>query len=184
MPPEPAEVDAMWSRPIAPVEDLVIRRARTLDAAALARIQVDSWRESYAGIIPQAYLDGLTYAQHERQWRKSLAGRGWGFLAVWQGQIVGLAQGGRCRRPKGYGGELYLLYLLRAYQGRGIGRALFDAAHLELARRGFADLVVWVLADNAPARGFYERLGGDLVGQELCEVGGARLKQVAYAWPG
>ena len=32
---------------------LVIRRARPGDAAALARVQVQSWREAYRGIIPQ-----------------------------------------------------------------------------------------------------------------------------------
>lgn len=173
----------MWWRAIAPAEDLVIRRARTLDAGALARIQVDSWRESYRGIVPQSYLDGLSYAAHERQWRRSLSARGWAFIAVWRGQLVGLASGGRCRSLKGFGGELYVLYLLRGYQSRGVGRALFDAVHLELARRGFGDMLVWVLAEN-PARGFYEHLGGDPVGEASCVIGGVKLKEVAYGWRG
>ncbi len=171
----------MWWRTLASAEDLTVRPARSLDAPALARVQVDSWRESYRGIIPQAYLDGLSYSAHERQWRRTLGARGWGFLAVWQGQIVGLASGGRCRSLKGFSGELYVLYLLRGYQGRGIGRALFDAVHHELARRGHADTMVWVLADN-PARGFYERLGGELAGEASCVIGGARLREVAYGW--
>ncbi len=172
----------MWWRTFASAEDLTVRRARGLDAPALARVQVDSWRESYRGIIPQAYLDGLSYDAHERQWRRTLGARGWGFLAIWQGQIVGLASGGRCRSVKGFSGELYVLYLLRAYQGRGIGRALFDAVHHELARRGHGDILVWVLADN-PARGFYERLGGEPAGEASCVIGGARLREVAYGWP-
>lgn len=170
-------------RAIAPTEDLVIRRARSLDSAALAQIQVDSWRESYVGIIPQRHLDNLSYAAHERQWRKTFSSRGWAFLAVWQGQLVGLASGGRCRSVKGFDGEIYVLYLLRAYHDRGIGRALFDSAHLELARLGFADVIVRVLADN-PARGFYEHLGGELVGEAFCMLGGVKLKEVAYAWRG
>jgi GNAT superfamily N-acetyltransferase len=171
----------MWWRAIASAEDLVIRRARSLDAEALAMLQVDCWRESYTGIIPQPYLDGLSYAAHEREWRRRLGSRGWAFLAVWQSQIVGFASGGRCRSVKGFGGELYLLYILRQFQGRGIGRALFDAAHLELARRGYADMLVWVLADN-PARRFYEHLGGEPTAESSCALGGTRLQQIAYAW--
>ena len=47
-------------------------------------------------------------------------------------------------------GELYLLYLLRTHHGQGIGRALFDACHLELARRGHHGMLVWVLAWQPP----------------------------------
>lgn len=171
----------MW-RATAPTGDLVIRRARTLDAGALAQVQIDSWRESYQGIIPQSYLDGLSFQSHERQWRRTLGARGWAFLAVWQGQIVGLASGGRSRSHKDYDGELYVLYLLKAYQGRGIGRALFDATHFELARRGYRDMMITVLAKN-PARGFYEHLGGTLIGETQCMIGGVTLQEVAYGWP-
>ncbi|SNB54619.1 Ribosomal protein S18 acetylase RimI [Arboricoccus pini] len=171
----------MW-RATAPTSDLVIRRARALDAAALAQVQVQSWRETYNGLMPQNFLDGLSVTAHERQWRRSLGARGWAFIAVWQGQIVGLASGGRCRASKIFSGELYVLYLLRSVQGRGIGRALFDATHFELARRGYADMMITVLADN-PARGFYEHLGGELVGETQCMIGGTTLREVAYGWP-
>ena len=50
---------------------LVIRRARPVDAAEIARVQVQSWRETYAGIIPQPYLDQLSVPAHERQWRQN-----------------------------------------------------------------------------------------------------------------
>jgi GNAT superfamily N-acetyltransferase len=169
-----------WS--LAPCRDLVIRRARTIDAAALARVQVDSWREAYPGLVPQSYLDSLSYEAHERHWRRRLGNRGWAFLAVYAGQIVGIASGGRCRSLEGFAGELFVLYLLRSYQGQGIGRALFDAVHHELALRGYGDLLVWVLANNAPARGFYEHLGGVLVGEGSCLIGGTRLKEAAYGW--
>lgn len=171
----------MWWRAIATNEELVIRRARPLDAAALARVQVDSWRETYRGIVAQTYLDAMTYTQYERQWRRTLGTRGWAFLAVFQGQIVGLASAGPARHPKGFAGELYVLYLLRRFHGRGIGRALFDSVHLELARRGVGDMLVRVLADN-PNRSFYERLGGEVVGEASCVVGGVTLRQVAYGW--
>jgi ribosomal protein S18 acetylase RimI-like enzyme len=44
-------------------------------------------------------------------------------------------------------------------QGRGIGRALMADALETLAARGWRHAVLWVLADNAHARRFYERGG-------------------------
>jgi GNAT superfamily N-acetyltransferase len=160
---------------------LVVRRARAEDAAAIAAVHVQSWREAYRGIVPQPYLDRLSLAAHERQWRATLADGGWAFVAEWEGRLVGLASGGPSRRRRDITGELYVLYLLRACHGRGIGRALFDASHYQLARCGHRGLLVWVLADN-PARGFYERLGGELAGEGMVAVGGARLREIAYAW--
>ena len=161
---------------------LVIRRARASDSDDIARVHVQSWREAYRGLLPQAYLDQLSVAAHERQWRRSLTDGGWGFVAQWEQRIVGFASGGLSRGRRDVSGELYLLYVLRARHGQGIGRALFDASHLELARRGHHGLLVWVLADNG-ARRFYERLGGEPAGEAKVMVADRQFRELAYMWP-
>lgn len=40
--------------------DVSVRPARPDDAAELGRIQLDTWRTAYAGILPEAVLAGLT----------------------------------------------------------------------------------------------------------------------------
>lgn len=160
---------------------LVIRRAQSGDVAGIAQVHVQSWRESYRGIIRQSYLDGLSLPAHERQWRRSLGDGGWAFVAEWRQELVGFASGGLSRTRKDVSGELYVLYVLKSVQGRGIGRALFDACHLELARCGHHGVLVWVLADN-PARGFYEHLGGEPAGESMVDIAGTRLPEVAYMW--
>ena len=161
---------------------LLVRRAGMADVGQIARVYVQSWREAYRGIIPQAYLDQLSVTSHERQWRRCFATGGWGFVAEWEQRIVGFASGGLSRACREITGEIHVLYVLRACHGRGIGRALFDACHYELARGGHRGLIIWVLADN-PARGFYERLGGELAGEAHVAIGGAKLREVAYIWP-
>jgi len=158
-----------------------IRRAQPDDAAAIARVYVDSWREAYAGLVPQSYLDSLSYSAFERHWRRTFAGRGWAFVAELENEVVGLASGGRCRRQNIAAGEIYVLYVLKVHHRKGIGRALFDACHLELARRGYGDTLVWVLSAN-PARRFYERLGGQFVSENDVTIGGTKLREVAYIW--
>ena len=162
-------------------EALVIRRAEEADAASIARVHVQSWREAYSGIIPGAYLARLSVAAHERQWRRSFVTGGWAFVAEWEGRIIGFASGGLSRGRREVTGELFVLYVLGEAQMRGVGRALFDAVHYELAHRGHQGLIVWVLADNR-ACGFYEKLGGRLVAENEIHIGGERLREIAYLW--
>ena len=43
-------------------------------------------------------------------------------------------------------------------------------------------MLVWVLKDNHPARGFYEALGGRYLREKTIEIGGTTLAEVAYGW--
>ena len=56
-------------------------------------------------------------------------------------------------------GELYALYVTPAWWSTGTGRALMGQALTSLEAEGFRRVVLWVLADNARARRFYERAG-------------------------
>jgi len=81
-----------------------------------------------------------------------------------------------------YTGEIYVLYLLPAYQRQGIGRQLTISEVERLVEQEMHSLLIRVLQANAPARRFYEALGGHLVPEveEQIEERGAVLEQVAY----
>ena len=55
--------------------------------------------------------------------------------------------------------ELETLAVLPAHRGKGIGSALVERMHEELRRLGVGQFVVSVIASNADAVRFYERLG-------------------------
>jgi GNAT superfamily N-acetyltransferase len=52
-------------------------------------------------------------------------------------------------------GELYAIYVDPSWWGRGVGRALIGEARRLLVERGHAEAVLWVLAGNSRAEGFY-----------------------------
>ena len=76
-------------------------------------------------------------------------------------------------------GEIFAIYLLRAQQRHGIGRRLMGTAFAALRDRGCRSAAAWVLRDNLLARGFYERLGGAVVGERTEPDLGVEL---AYSW--
>ncbi len=56
-------------------------------------------------------------------------------------------------------GELYALYVTPAWWSAGVGRALMGSVLSALEDGGYRRVALWVLADNARARRFYERAG-------------------------
>jgi L-amino acid N-acyltransferase YncA len=164
-----------------------IREARPEDAAGIASVHVESWRTTYRGIVPQAFLDGLSVEGRTRWWEAMFAradSRRCVFVAEGEdGQIIGFAFAGpESRGDRVYTGEVYAIYLLEQHQRRGIGRRLMSAAVERLSALGMTGMLLWVLADNHPSRRFYEALGGVELRTEQIELAGAELDEVAYGW--
>ena len=53
-----------------------VRPARQEDAASVARIYVDSWHDTYAGILPSRLLRALTQNGQEARWRAAIRAQG------------------------------------------------------------------------------------------------------------
>ncbi len=157
------------------------------DAADLARVHIESWRETYAGVLSEAWLARLSLTGHAGRFARMLSKPApddvtltvadpWG--------LVGYAQGGRSRRGIAGEAEVMTLYLLRSAQKQGLGRRLLTDTARVLAAQGAQTLVISVLHDNLAARSFYEHLGGvaEPARRERGPDGGVYL-EVAYAWP-
>ncbi len=78
---------------------------------------------------------------------------------------------------------MHALYLAPEHQRRGLGRRLVAAGAGWLVEQGVGAIVIWALQRNAPARAFYEALGGALAGEKTITIGPSELVDVAYAWP-
>ena len=173
-----------------PLAGLVLRRGRPEDAAALARVHVESWRAAYAGLLPDRYLVEMSFARWAGFWAELLSRRSAVepvFVAdVQQFGVVGFCTCGRIRQ-KGWprrlwrGGEVYTLYVDPDHQGCGYGRALLQRALKHLRDKGASVAVVWVLAGN-PARFFYEALGARHVAARGTRFAGRPVQELGYAW--
>ena len=164
-----------------------IRTANPTDAGPLARVHVDTWRTTYAGIVRAEYLAGLSHRVGESRWGEVLAAdrpaKSNFVVETDGGEVVGFAGGGPEREGNPiYRGELYVIYLLEEYQRKGVGRRLVSAVAQRLLIDGFDSMLVWVLEDNHPGRRFYESLGGTLVGRKTVTIGGADLVEMSYGW--
>jgi ribosomal protein S18 acetylase RimI-like enzyme len=164
---------------------VIVRRARVEDADAIERVRTDTWRETYRGLMPDSLLDRLGYdATRRRALIAALPPTQFVLVAEDGGAVVGFCMGGPSRSlDDPFRGEVYAIYVLPEYHGRGLGRELLHTAAKELVDRGLDSMIIWVLRENAPSRGFYERMGGAWIRDEERELDGVRVTESAYSWP-
>jgi ribosomal protein S18 acetylase RimI-like enzyme len=172
-----------------------IRRARPSDALGIATVHVWAWRNSYAGILPDAFLAGLSVPRQTVHYDGAIRAGVGVYVATASGldlpggttpRIVGFATGGpvsaRLRPGKRLAeGEIETIYIMDDWRDRGLGRRLMRAEGAHLAAAGCRSAFLWVLRDN-PNRWFYSRLGGKPVAEQTIKVGGAPVVQVAFVW--
>jgi len=168
---------------------LRIREANLGDCTSVARVQVDSYRTAYAGILPQEYLAHFTYEEQEQDWRDLLSADQHDLLYVAEndsGGIVGYALGrAQGDQDTDYGSELVALHVRLPHQRQGIGGRLIAAVAERLKQQGRQSLMLWVL-DKNPAHSFYERLGGQRFGEKPWvnnDEFWLDVQEVAYGWP-
>ncbi|HEX4781382.1 MAG TPA: GNAT family N-acetyltransferase [Usitatibacter sp.] len=164
---------------------LSIRAAGPQDAEAVARVQRESWRTSYAGILPLEVIASHAGTRDAIAWRRRLerpGADGATFVAQRAGQVIGFASCGPAREPvRNLDAEVYALYVLQASQRRGVGRELLRACARHFARRGFFGFFLWVLKANR-ARMFYSAIGGEEMAQKSERLGKFDFAEIAYGW--
>lgn len=161
-----------------------LRLATAADAATIARIYVETWRDAYPGMLPDSVLVRLSPDRQSRSWRHAVGDPGQAVLVADEpaAGVVGFGSCGASRRRiLPFSGEVYTLYVSGDHQRRGVGRQLIFSLLAALRERGHDSALVWALADN-PSRFFYEAMGGALVAEGDEVLWGVSVRQRAYGW--
>jgi L-amino acid N-acyltransferase YncA len=162
---------------------ILIRKAEPTDAAGIAHVQVQSWRTTYAGIVPEAFLANMSESEQTARWQMMLTDENVVLVAERERRIVGFTIAGSSReRAEGCDAELYAIYLHAADQRLRTGTELLRETARALTERGFTSMDVWVLAANS-SKQFYLRRGAHYAATKEIEIGDARLVEEGFVWP-
>jgi ribosomal protein S18 acetylase RimI-like enzyme len=166
-----------------PMDEITIRPARPGDARGIARLDVETWRATYAGLLATSYLVGLSERRREAGWRSVILRepRDVRVAVDSAGAIVGFGSCGPNRTDRFFAGEVFTLYVAPDWQNQGVGRRLLITLFRRLVATGRRSAILWVLRDN-PSRFFYERLGGQQVSRKALAVAGTAIEATAYGW--
>jgi ribosomal protein S18 acetylase RimI-like enzyme len=165
------------------MEQFEVRSARPSDAPRIARLDVEIWRATYAGILTNQFLVGLSIHRREIGWAAVIEREPRDVLVAVDsdGLIVGFGSCGRGREKVQPAGEVFTLYVGQDWQNQGVGRQLLVSLFQRLVDQGCPSVIIWVLCAN-PNRFFYQRVGGTEVRRKVFTVGGSRVEASGYMW--
>jgi GNAT superfamily N-acetyltransferase len=133
---------------------LTQRPAVMSDAQSITVFHTQCWLDSYSGIVPQNYLEGIDLRDREVSWRDRLSSDlRHTALALRGDVIVGLVSWARTDQGDLPGLELMSLYVSASYRGSGVAHALLERA------LGGAPAHLLVFEENPRARAFYAKHG-------------------------
>lgn len=167
---------------------VTIRSATEADAASIGAVHVASWRDAYAGILAQEFLNSGIEADRLRVWLQRLGDRP-------PSQLVDVAvdSAGRviafvcayCDFDPHWGNLIDNLHVLPEVRGKGIGERLFRSVVGQLAENNLdSRLHLWIFEANVAGLRFYKRLGGRVVGKDRSRIPAAGGKVVLRVhWP-
>lgn len=141
----------------------MIRPAEPEDTAAMGSVWLRAALIGYEGIFPPGTPMPAVEAVAE-EWHRAVS-QPWGRAAYFVacdatpehtvvGTVAAVPDTDETSR-----GHLQALYVDPGHWGRGIGRALHDAALDHLRASGFRVAVLWVIEANVRARAMFERWG-------------------------
>ncbi|RBY80696.1 N-acetyltransferase [Geodermatophilus sp. TF02-6] len=168
--------------------EVSVRPARPQDAAAIARVQLVTWRTAYRTVLPREVLDGWDEHAATDTWRAAAAAPptpAHGVLvALERDTVVGFAAYGPPdpadddSRPTT---EVATLLVEPRWGRRGHGSRLLAAvADLALAG-GSARLQTWLPEQDAVSGGFFESAGWGQDGWvRTLDTGGTPLREVRW----
>jgi ribosomal protein S18 acetylase RimI-like enzyme len=156
------------------------------DADGIAELHATSWRRTYRGSFPDAFLDGDLVAERRGVWRERLGrhrANQFVCVAVVERQVAGFvcAYGGA---HPGWGSLIDNLHVAPDHRREGVGRALMRRAGAWLVSSyGGRGVYLWVLEANTGAPRFYEKLGAvDAGTADVENPSGGTARSCRYVW--
>ena len=175
---------------VAGMADADTRPAQPADAEELARIQLATWREAYARILPAEVLAGFDPAATAEQWRQAIE-HGRVFVAIEGDWLVGFVSAGPAPEAESADAKgnpppdastvalIGTLLVEPRWGRRGHGGRLLAAACDAMRNAGATRGIVWVPEPDSAALSFYRRAGWQPDGTvRTLDAGGRPLREV------
>jgi GNAT superfamily N-acetyltransferase len=169
-----------------------VSSATEADLPEISHVHVQGWRSAYSGVINQDYLDSLDIAEREKKWREMFDPHKMPLLIARDGQgvLAGFINFGKLQTPPPgmspirplYSGEIYALYVLPEYWGKGLGSTLMLEAVQGLKEMRHRSMCLWVLEKNKRAISFYKKNKGERCGKQHITIGGDEVREVCFGW--
>ena len=130
------------------------------DAAVIAAIHTESWKENYSSILNKVYLEKEIDYERNVYWSNALKQNDYWqvILAHSYNNVVGFIAAKIDTEPE-YDVTVEHLHVLAEFQGHGLGKSLLYRMALICSQHSKSTLCLRVFEENVKAIRFYESMG-------------------------
>ena len=137
---------------------MIIRKAEVKDATFIAQISVDTWKDTYKGLIDENILNGRKVDDKRISWVvENIKNPDFTILVYEDKEILGYLWAGPTRDKQEIKNELYAIYVKKSAQRKGIGSKLIEEYKQIINNETF---YLYMLKNNVIASTFYDKAGG------------------------
>lgn len=167
------------------MENVIIRNVNEKDIPSIAEIQVNGWKTAYKGIIDDSILKAMS-KEEKIERLKSNYGKNGFIVAEIENKVVGF-----CRytdsneftlEMQDIDCEITALYVKPDLKYNGIGTKLFQFVVNEFKRKNKTKMILWCLKENEPSKKFYTKIGGEVAGERVIEIGEKSYYEVGFSY--
>jgi GNAT superfamily N-acetyltransferase len=166
------------------LRNISYRQASVADCTEVAKVHVRSWKESFAGLVPETVMERITVEKRTEVFEQRFQSDAYRMYVAEAGDrgVIGFADCGDPREKiDDFEAELYAIFMLPEFQGSGVGSRLFSFCAKALAERGKSSFYLFAF-ENSPYRSFYDRMGGRLIQKKPVKIEGTTFDAVIYGW--
>ena len=146
-----------------------IRRPKTQDASAIARICRTGWKQTVEGLISESHQhETVSFWYNEKKVMQDIARGHYSYVAELDGAVVGVIGGGRTSVRSG---EIYVFYVDANHRYMGIGGMLLHRLTEDHRSKGLVEQWVSVQEGNVHGQPFYETRGFEYIEQKSRKTG-------------
>ena len=163
---------------------IVFRHGNVVDIPAISQAYVESVRHSFANVLPDDYLKGLSVDRRTEIFATRAQNDTYRLLVAENGskRIVGFIDYAKPEGENfGYDARVFSFYLLPEFQGHGLGSLLFRRCLTRLRDECYGSMCLDAFEAN-PYRSFYEKMNGKIVAHSNHAIGDSSFPTVVYGW--
>ena len=168
------------------MENIILREATFEDIEEVAQLHINSWHETYAGIISQNYLENMKNKLDKRIERmKNEFDLRTMIVAVLNDEIVGFSEfvfSNEFSNDLDIDCELCGLYIKNGYKNLGIGSKIFEYVTNSFKSENKKKMGLWCMKENEPAILFYKKKGGKITKEKRFTIENEEYIEVALVY--
>ena len=168
------------------MKNIKIRNATLEDIEQIARLHIDSWYETYAGIISQDYLNNMKNNLEKRieRMKKEFNLRTM-IVVTLNDEIVGFSEfvfSNQFSKDIDIDCELCGLYIKNEYKHLGLGSIVFEYVTNLFREQNKKKMGLWCVKENVPAVSFYKKKGGVLTKEKIFNIADKEYNEIAFLY--